>query len=639
MTTERLDFKAEVRQLLDLMIHSLYSHKEIFLRELISNASDAIDKARYEALTNGEISEGEKDWKIRITPDKSAGTITISDNGIGMTREEIIQSLGTIAHSGTQEFLKALQGKDLKDNPELIGQFGVGFYSSFMVADQVRVLTRKAGMTADKGVKWESTADGTFTIEDTDKQTKGTDVILHLREEEKKYLDPWEIKEVVKKYSDYIEHPVVMEVEREKESEIEKGKKNTVREDEVLNSQKAIWLRPKAEISQEEYTQFYKHISHDFTDPGSIIHYKAEGTSEFTALLYIPSHAPFNILYKDFKIGPALYVKRVQIMDHCEDLIPVYLRFIRGVVDSSDLPLNVSREMLQNNRQVEIIRKNITKHVLDTLGAMKRNEHEKYLQFYKEFGRVLKEGIHFDFSRKEAIADLMLLESTKKEAGAYTSFQEYLDLMQPGQEEIYYMTGKNRDEVMQSPYLEAFQEKGYEVLIMTDEIDDIIMGGIGEYKGKKLKSVIKGDIDLEKSGKKDREQEQKKFEKLLDFIKDRLKDDVKEVRLSGRLRDSACCLVRDEGGLDPNLEKLMKAMGQDVPAIKGILEINPSHSLFEAMNTIFEKDRSSSLLGDYADLLYNQALLLEGSKPKDPAGFARTLSRLMVEHAEKSLAQ
>lgn len=635
MTVQKLDFKTEVRQLLDLMIHSLYSHKEIFLRELISNASDAIDKARYESLTNSGILEGEREMKIRITPDKNAGTLTISDNGIGMTREEIIQSLGTIAHSGTQEFLKTLQTKEVKDNPELIGQFGVGFYSSFMVADRVTVVSRKAGQLSNTGVRWESTADGTFTVEDTEKKTKGTEVTLHLRDDEKRYLDTWEIKQVVKKYSDYIEHPVVMEVEREKESELEKGKKITVREDETLNSQKALWLRPKAEISQDEYNQFYKHVSHDFSDPARVIHFKAEGTSEFTALLYIPSHAPFNIFYKDYKIGPALYVKRVQIMDHCEDLIPVYLRFVRGVVDSSDLPLNVSREILQNNRQVEIIRKNITKQVLDTLTAMKQHDYEKYVQFHKEFGRVLKEGTHFDFSRKEAISDLLLFESTKKEAGNYTTLQEYLDLMKPEQEDIYYITGKNREEIIQSPYLEAFKEKDLEVLILTDEIDDIIMGGIGEYKGKKLKSVIKGDIDLDKSKKAGKEEEKKKFEKLLDLIRDRLKDDVRDVRLSGRLTDSACCLVRDEGGLDPNLEKLMKAMGQDVPATKGILEINPSHPLVEAMNTIFETDRNSSILGEYADLLYNQALLLEGSKLKDPVGFTRAIASLMTEHAKE----
>ena len=397
MTAKRMEFKTEVKQLLDLMIHSLYSHKEVFLRELISNASDAIDKARYEALTSSDLLEGEKEWKIKITSDKDAGTLTISDNGIGMTRDEVVEALGTIAHSGTREFLKVLQEKNIKDNPELIGQFGVGFYASFMVADRIIVLTRKAGMVGAKGVKWESEADGTFTVEEVDKAGKGTDVVLHLKDDDKMYLDEWEIKSVVKKYSDFIEHPVVMEVEKEQDSALEKGKKIKVREEETLNSCKALWLRDKAEITADEYNEFYHHISHDFGEPLKVIHYRAEGTSEFVALLFIPSQAPFNILYQDYKIGPVLYVKRVQIMEHCENLIPTYLRFIKGIVDSSDLPLNVSREILQNNSQVEIIKKNVTKKVLDLLGEMKKDEYDGYVKFYKEFGRVLKEGIHMIF--------------------------------------------------------------------------------------------------------------------------------------------------------------------------------------------------------------------------------------------------
>lgn len=634
MTVQKLDFKTEIKQMLDLIVHSLYSHKEIFLRELISNASDAIDKARYESLTDSDIMEGDTEWKIRITADKDAGILTVSDNGAGMSKDEIIEALGTIAHSGTQEFIKTLQSKEIKDNLEPIGQFGVGFYSSFMVSDKVTVISRKAGQKDTKGIKWESTADGSFTVEDVEKADKGTDVILHLKEEDKKHLDEWEIRSIVRKYSDYIEHPIVMEVEREKESEIDKGKKYKVKEDERLNSGKAIWLKDKSEVSEEEYNEFYKHISHDFTEPNKIIHYKAEGTSEFTSLLYIPSHAPLDILYKDYKIGPALYVKRVQVMPHCEDLIPLYLRFVKGVVDSSDLPLNVSREILQNNRQVEIIRKNITKKVLDTLTDMKKNAYDKYLQFYKEFGRVLKEGIHFDFSKKETIADLLLFESTKKDPGSYAALQEYIDNMKEGQEEIYYITGQSRDEVVQSPYLEAFKEKDYEVLIMLDEIDDIIMGGLREYKGKKFKSVVKGDIDLDRSGEADKKKVKQKYEKLIDLIKEQLKDEIKDVRLSGRLKDSACCLVADEGGLDPQMEKLMKAMGQDVPVTKRILEINPGHPLFESMNSIFDKDKKSPILKEYIGLLYNQALLLEGSRPKDPTAFAMAVSKLMVENAK-----
>ncbi|MEW6715667.1 MAG: molecular chaperone HtpG [Nitrospirota bacterium] len=628
---EKMEFKTEVKQLLDLMIHSLYSHKEIFLRELISNASDAIDKARYESLTNNNILEGEKDWKIRIIADNNSGTLTVSDNGIGMTHDEAVQELGTIARSGTKEFISMLHDKTAKDNPELIGQFGVGFYSSFMVADKVTVITRKAGTGNKKGVKWESGGEGSFTVEEVEKEGKGTDVILHLREDEKMYLKEWEIKDVVKRYSDFIEHPVVMDVEHEKESSIKKGEKVKVTEEETLNSGKAIWVKNKSDITETEYNEFYKHISHDFSDPAKIIHYKAEGTSEFVSLLYIPSVRPFDIFYKEYKIGPALYVKRVKIMDHCEELIQPYLRFVRGIVDSSDLPLNVSREILQNNRKVEIIKNSITKKVLDTLGELKKDEYEKYLKFYKEFGRVLKEGLHFDFSRRESIADLLLFESTKTEDGKLRTLNDYLDGMKEGQEDIYYITGSSRSEVIRSPYLEAFNDKGYEVLIMLDDIDDFIMGGF-EYKGKKLKSVIKGDISLDNKEKTEKEESGKKYKLLIELIKDHLKEEVKDVRLSGRLKDSACCLVADEGDMDPQMEKLMKAMGQSVPDSKRILEINPSHPLFEAMNAVFEKERKSIVLEKYADLLYDQALLLEGSKPKDPAAFTKAIADLMVEN-------
>lgn len=631
MTVEKLEFKTEVKEILDLMIHSLYSHKEVFLRELVSNASDAIDRAHYESLTNSDISEGEKGWKIRITADKDAGTLMVSDNGIGMSKDEAIEALGTIAHSGTKEFLAALQSKEIKDNPELIGQFGVGFYSSFMVADSITVISRKAGQKDKRGVKWESTGDGMFTVEEIEKEGKGTDVILHLKEEEKKYLQEWEIRNIIRKYSDFIEHPVVMDVEQERESVLDKTKKVKVKEEETLNSMKAIWLKDKSEISEEEYNEFYKHISHDFSNPAKVMHYKAEGTSEFHALLYIPSVAPLNILYRDYKIGPMLYVKRVQIMDHCEELITPYLRFIKGVVDSSDLPLNISREILQNNRQVEIIKKNITKKALDTIGDMRKDEYEKYLKFYKEFGRVLKEGVHFDFEKRETIADLLLFPSTHTEEGKFRTFQEYVDNMREGQKDIYYTTGSSLKEALQSPYLEAFKERGYEVLIMLDDIDDFIMAGF-EYKGKKMKSVIKGDIAFDKAEQADKEKAKKKYEKLLEFIKDRLKDDTKDVRLSGRLTDSACCLVADEGDIDPQMEKLLKSMGQDVPQSKRILEINPDHPLFASMNAIFEKDRGSDTLQEYIMLLYGQALLLEGSKPKDPAAFARAVAKLMVEN-------
>jgi molecular chaperone HtpG len=632
MAVEKMEFKTEVKELLSLMIHSLYSHKEIFLRELISNASDEIDKARHASLTNREIMDACGEWKIKIIPDPAAGTLTISDNGIGMTRDEAVAELGTIAHSGTREFMQALKDASQKDRPGLIGQFGVGFYSAYMVADRVTVITRKATERSNRAVRWESTADGTFTIDDATRERPGTDVVLHLRDDEKKYLQEWEIRDVIRKYSDYIEHPVVMDITREKEDPADKEKRIRTTEEETLNSRKAIWLKDPAEITAEEYHDFYKHLSHDFTDPAKVIHYRAEGTSEFTALLYIPQRAPYGILYRDFKIGPMLYVKRVQIMDHCAELMPEYLRFVRGVVDSSDLPLNVSREILQANRHVEVIRKNITKKVLDTLADVKKNDASAYEKLHREFGRVLKEGIHFDPSRKEEIADLLLFASTKTEQGSYTTLSDYVRDMPIAQDAIYYITGRPDENILQSPYLEAFRKRGFEVLCLTDDIDDLIMLDLQEYRGKKLRNVVKGDVSLDKTTESEKEAQKGKFEKLLVKFKERLKDEVKDVRLSGRLTDSASCLVADEGGLDPQMEKLLKSMGQDVPAQKRILEINPAHPVFETMNTMLESGQSEQVQ-EYIDLLYNQSLLLEGSKLKDPAGFARSVAKLMTGSA------
>jgi molecular chaperone HtpG len=395
---------------------------------------------------------------------------------------------------------------------------------------------------------------------------------------------------------------------------------------------KALWLKDKSELTDDEYNEFYKHISHDFTPPAKVIHYKAEGTSEFTALLYIPSHAPVNILYKDYKMGPTLYVKRVQIMDHCEELIPQYLRFVKGVVDSSDLPLNVSREILQHNRQIDIMKTNITKKVLDTLADMKNDDYDNYLKIHSEFGRVLKEGVHFDFAKRETLADLLLFPSTKTEEGKFTTLKTYTENMKEGQEEIYYIVGTSLFEALRSPYLEAFKKKDYEVLILLDDIDDFIFSGF-EYKGKKMKSITKGDMTLDKEEKEAKEKAQKKYEKFIDLVKDILKDDVKDVRLSGRLTDTVCCLVSDEGDLDPQMEKLLKSMGQELPPMKRILEINPEHPLFSSMNAIFEKDKKSAILEDYIRLLYDQALVLEGSKPKDPGAFSKLIARLMVDNA------
>jgi len=425
-----------------------------------------------------------------------------------------------------------------------------------------------------------------------------------------------------------------MEVEREQDSSIEKGSKVKLKEEETLNSGKAIWLRDKAEITEAEYNEFYHHISHDFTDPAKVIHYKAEGTSEFISLLYLPSKAPFDIFYKDFKIGPALYVKRVQIMDHCEHLIPQYLRFVKGVVDSSDLPLNVSREMLQNNRQTEIIKNNITKKILDSLAEMKINEYEKYRAFFSEFGKLLKEGLHYDYAKKDTISDLLLFHSTKAEKERFRTLQDYVASMKADQEEIYYLTGNSLEELLKSPYLEMFNEKDYEVLIMLDEIDDFIFTTF-EYKGKKFKSILKGEISFDKQKQEDEKESKKKFEKLLNYIKDILKDEVKEVRISRRLKDSPCCLVGDEGDLDPQMERLLKSMGQNIPERKKILEINPLHPIFDTMLGILEKDKDSGILKEYASLIYDQALLLEGAKPKDPVLFIKYLSNLMLEHAKE----
>lgn len=628
MTANKHEFKAEVNKILDLMIHSLYSNKEIFLRELISNASDAIDKARYESLTDSSLAEGGDDWKIQLIPNVEAGTLTLRDNGIGMTRDEAVDALGTIAHSGTKEFIQLLESREVENNPELIGQFGVGFYSSFMVADQVTVITRKAGADKNQAVIWKSEADGSYTIDAAEKEGKGTDVVLTLKEDAKAYLEEWEIRKVVKQYSDFIEYPVVMDVTRETPDPEDEEKKVTEVKEEILNSRKAIWLKSKDEISDEEYNEFYKHVSHDFSDPAKVIHYRAEGTTEFSALLYLPAKRPHDIFYQDYKIGPTLYVRRVQIMDHCEAMLPSYLRFVKGVVESSDLPLNVSREVLQENKVVSVIKKNVTKKVLDTLTKLKKDDAEAYATFYAEFGRILKEGIHHDFDRRDTIADLMLIESTSTKPGETTTLAQYVDRMPEDQKEIYYITGGDRASAEASPYLEVFKERGIEVLIMTDDFDDIIISGLANYKDTPFQSAIKGDLDL---GEGDKEAQQKEYGDLLELMKEELKDLVSEVRISGRLKDSAVCLVAGDHDLDPKMAKMFEAMGQQVPQGQRMLEVNPNHDLIGRMQTLFAADSSSEKLKEYAGLLYDQALLLEGDKPRDPVVFAKALSKLMSE--------
>jgi len=645
MTKATKKFETEVQQLLDLVIHSLYSNRDIFLRELISNASDAIDKVRFESNTSEALLEGNTDWRIKIIPDKGAGTLTLRDNGIGMSIQEVEENIGTIARSGTRSFMESLKEKSLQDNPEMIGQFGVGFYSSFMVADRVTIITRKGGQNKADGCLWESTGDGTYTIEECEKEGRGTDVILHLKEDMKEYLDEWRIRTIVKKYSDYVQYPIVMDVTREETAkgvdgkEIEGGGTIEKTTEETLNSMKAIWTRPKSEVTDEEYEEFYKHISHDYEKPLKTIHYSAEGVSEFKALLYIPAHKPYDLFMREHKRGVHLYVKRVFITDNCEAVLPDYLRFMKGVVDSSDLPLNVSREILQEDVQIKRIQKNLVSKVLSTLAEMKEKSAEDYLKFYREFGPVLKEGIHFDHASKEKLQELVLFESSKTEPGAYVSLKEYTERMPEGQKEIYFITGTSRKALEGSPHLEIFRSKGYEVLFMLDPVDEWVAQSLTEYDGKKLKAVDRGDLDLgteeEKKEQEAKKEEQvKQYKDLLEFIKETLKDRVKEVRLSNRLTDSACCLVADEYGMNANMERIMKAMNQEVPESKRVLELNPGHPIMQVLSKQFEQDKGDKKLLDYCELLFDQALLTEGSPISDPLRFTRLVSELMVKAAK-----
>jgi len=645
MTKATKKFETEVQQLLDLVIHSLYSNRDIFLRELISNSSDAIDKVRFESNTSEALLEGNTDWKIKIIPDKGAGTLTLRDNGIGMSIQEVEENIGTIARSGTRSFMESLKEKSLQDNPEMIGQFGVGFYSSFMVADRVTIITRKGGQNKADGCLWESTGDGTYTIEECEKEGRGTDVILHLKEDMKEYLDEWRIRTIVKKYSDYVQYPIVMDVTREETAkgvdgkEIEGGGTIEKTTEETLNSMKAIWTRPKSEVSDEEYEEFYKHISHDYEKPLKSIHYSAEGVSEFKALLYIPAHKPYDLFMREHKRGVHLYVKRVFITDNCEAVLPDYLRFMKGVVDSSDLPLNVSREILQEDVQIKRIQKNLVSKVLSTLAEMKEKSAEDYLKFYREFGPVLKEGIHFDHASKEKLQELVLFESSKTEPGAYVSLKEYTERMPEGQKEIYFITGTSRKALEGSPHLEIFRSKGYEVLFMLDPVDEWVAQSLTEYDGKKLKAVDRGDLDLgteeEKKEQEAKKEEQvKQYKDLLEFVTETLKDRVKEVRLSNRLTDSACCLVADEYGMNANMERIMKAMNQEVPESKRVLELNPGHPIMQVLSKQFEQDKEDKKLLDYCELLFDQALLTEGSPISDPLRFTRLVSELMVEAAK-----
>ncbi len=620
-------FKTEVSQLLDLMIHSLYSNKDIFLRELVANAADAIDKARFESLTRPELA---REWAIRLTADKQANTLTIADNGIGMTEEEVIENIGTIAQSGTRAFLKNLaeQKTAATDIPELIGQFGVGFYSAFMVAEEVTLLTRKAGTDAP-AVRWSSRGEGTFEIDTAEKAEPGTEITLKLRPGSEMYLEPWKLGEIIQKYSDFIAYPIILPVTKTNEDKTE-----TV-EERVLNSRKAIWLRKPEEVTDEEHKSFFSHLSNwGGSEYLKAIHIAAEGASEFKALLYIPATAPFNLLMPDIqKKGLQLYVRRVFITDECKELIPDYLRFIRGVVDSSDLPLNVSREILQENPQLLKIQKAIVGRVLSELRKMQENEPEKYATFFREFGRILKEGIHTDRANQEKLKALAMYETMNNKPGELISLDQYVQAMPPEQTEIYYITGEKRESVASSPVLEYYRSKGYDVLFMTDPIDDWIMQSMFQYAKKNFKAVAKGDFEL--TGKDKEELDRKiadadrKYADLLEALRKVLGEEVATIRFSGRLTDSPCCLVTEGHALSPHLERLFKAMNQDVPVTKRILELNPDHPLIAALEN--KRQTGDGAIDEYARTLYDQALLSEGSPIPDPAAFARRITELMLQ--------
>ena len=646
MTKETRQFQTEIKKLLDLMINSLYSHKEIFLRELISNSSDALDTLRFKAQTDQNLLEGDNDFKIRIDVDPEARTISVLDNGIGMTRDEVVEHIGTIAKSGTSKFLEAMASKDSKElAPELIGQFGVGFYSSFMVADRVVLTTRAAG--SKEATRWESVGDGNYTIEDGERENRGTTVTLYLRKAEdgaQDFTKEWEIRSIVKKYSDFVTYPICMDIEREEVPKDKDGKPIEGAEpvkkvtEEILNSMKPIWNKRKSEVTEDEYKEFYRHLSHDWTDPLETIHINAEGKTEYNALMYIPSRAGIDLFMPEKKSGMQLYVKRIFIMDNCEELMPAYLRFINGVVDSADLSLNVSREILQHDRLMALIRKNLVKKVLGNLKEMLEKDREKYLKFWQAFGPVLKEGIHYDFDNQEALKELLLFASTKGDE--LTTLKEYCSRMSEDQKEIFYITGSSREMLANSPHLEALKTKGYEVLLMTDPVDEWVLQGLTPYDEKPLKSVAKGDVSLlNEDEKKEAEEklkvDEEQYASLLTFLKNTLKEKIKDAKLSSRLTDSAVCLVADEHDMSASMERLLRAAGQDVPETKRILEVNPQHELVKVMFNLYKENPSDPQLTEYSELLLDQALLTEGSPLADPVKFSKLVAKLMVKAAGK----
>jgi len=620
---ETLSFQTEVKQLLNLMIHSLYSNKEIFLRELVSNASDACDKLRFEALSDNALYEDENDLKIQVEFDKDAGTVTITDNGVGMNREEVIANIGTIANSGTRKFLDNMTGDQAKD-AQMIGQFGVGFYASFIVADNVTVETRRAGLTSEHGVRWHSSGEGEFDLENFVKEERGTKVILHLKKDEQEFADDWRLRSIINKYSDHISLPIFM-----KKCD-DKGELTD--ELEVANKASALWTRPKSEIKDEEYKEFYKHVAHDFDEPFSWIHNKVEGTQEYTTLFYLPKRAPFDMFERDQRHGIKLYVKRVFIMDDAEQLMPNYLRFIKGVVDSDDLPLNISREILQKNKHIDTIRSASIKKILSHLTKMAKNKKEDYALFWKEFGRVLKEGPAEDSSNKEKIAKLFRYSSTHNDSDIEdVSLDDYISRFKDEQDKIYYITGDSYTSVKSSPHLELFKKKGIEVILMHDRVDEWMMSYLNEYDGKSFVNIAKGELDLgkleDKEDKKKAEKAAKDYEKMLKQMKDGLGEKVKEVRVSTRLTDSPSCLVVEQQDMAVSMQKILKQAGHDLPNVEPILEINVNHPLVKRLND----EQDDNKFSDLSHLLFDQAMLSEGGQLEDPVAFVTRINQLLLE--------
>ncbi|GAA6129716.1 molecular chaperone HtpG [Halopseudomonas sabulinigri] len=624
---ETLGFQTEVKQLLHLMIHSMYSNKEIFLRELVSNASDASDKLRFEAIANPELLEDQPDLRIRISADEKANTLTIEDNGIGMSRQEVIDHLGTIAKSGTAAFMQQLTG-DQKKDASLIGQFGVGFYSAFIVADKVEVFTRRAGLSAGEGVHWESAGEGEFSIATVEKPERGTRIVLHLKSTESEFADGFRLRNVVTKYSDHISLPI----ELPKQHHGEEADKPAETEWESVNRASALWTRPRTEVKDEEYQEFYKHVAHDFENPLSWSHNKVEGKLEYTSLLYVPGRAPFDLYQREAPRGLKLYVQRVFIMDDAEQFLPLYLRFIKGVVDSNDLSLNVSREILQKDPAIDSMKSALTKRTLDMLAKLAKNEPEQYATFWKAFGSVLKEGPAEDFANREKIASLLRFASTQQnDDSEVVSLDAYLERMVEGQDKIYYLTGERYNQVKNSPHLEIFRKKGIEVLLLTDRIDEWLMSQLTEYSGKQFVDIARGDLDLGKlEGEEDKQEQEKQAEAKADLVKriqDVLKDELQEVRVSHRLTDSPAVLVINEDDMGLQMRKILEATGQKAPESKPILEINTSHPLLDKLDA----EQDEARFGDLSRILFDQAALAAGESLQDPAAYVRRLNSLLVE--------